>query len=49
MDERERTQRTPRGEEVPVPTKRDFLTNLKKVAKADETPAPDSTTSSPHK
>ncbi len=27
------TQKTPKGEEIPVPKRRDFLRNLKKVAK----------------
>jgi len=38
------TQKTPKGEEIPVPTRRDFLKNLKKAAKPKE-----STPSSPKK
>ncbi len=33
------TERTPKGYEVPVPKRGDFLANLKKVAKPDEPPA----------
>ncbi|MCW4013948.1 MAG: hypothetical protein NWF07_13320 [Candidatus Bathyarchaeota archaeon] len=29
----EKTQKTPKGHEIPVPTKEDFERNLKKVAK----------------
>lgn len=49
MSEKEPTQTTPQGEELPVPKRGEFLKNLRKVAKADEKPADDSTPSSPKK
>jgi len=36
---REPTERTPKGMEVRVPKRREFFSNLKKVAKADRFPA----------
>ena len=33
-DEKEPTQKTPKGHEIPVPKRSDFLRDLKKAAKA---------------
>ncbi len=33
MDEKEPTQRTEKGLEIPIPTREDFMKNLRKVAK----------------
>jgi len=35
-DEQEPTEKTAKGYEVPVPTRSDFLANLKKAAKPDK-------------
>ena len=35
------TQKTPQGEEIPIPTRRDFLDNLKQAAKPKDDEAED--------
>ena len=35
-----KTQKTPKGHEIPVPTKQDFLENLKKATKPSTTHSP---------
>ena len=35
-DEKQPTERTPKGLEVPIPERREFFDNLKKVAKPDK-------------
>jgi hypothetical protein len=45
QDERESTQRTPKGAEIPVPTREDFMRDMEKVAqpaKQDDEREPDS-------
>lgn len=43
----EKTQKTPDGEEIPIPKRGDFLKNLGKIAKPPK--GEDSTTSRPEK
>jgi hypothetical protein len=38
----EKTEKTPKGLEVPIPKRNTFLDNLKKVAKPDKDSAPNS-------
>jgi hypothetical protein len=38
MVEKEPTQKTPKGHEIPVPKRGDFLRNLKKVVKRKKSP-----------
>ena len=40
-DEKEPTQRTPAGEDIPVPKRSDFLKNLLKTAKKPPRSTPD--------
>ena len=35
---KKKIQKTPKGHEIPVPTKEEFERNLKKAAKADKSP-----------
>ncbi|MFH1381722.1 MAG: hypothetical protein ABIH70_02400 [Chloroflexota bacterium] len=35
-----KTQKTPKGHEIPVPTKEEFLANLKKTTKSSTTHSP---------
>jgi hypothetical protein len=45
---KEPTERTPEGLEVPIPKRREFFGNLKKVAEPDNPVEADEDTSPPH-
>jgi hypothetical protein len=36
MDKKPRTQKTPKGHEIPIPTRKDFFENLRKASKPEE-------------
>ena len=40
-DKPEPTQKTPKGEEIPIPRRKDFIDNLKKVTKKPDASTPD--------
>jgi hypothetical protein len=46
---KEPTERTPEGYEVPIPKRREFFENLKKIAKADKADKARSAARSPKK